>query len=59
MHGDKHPQSNSIQMKNICKNRIIYFIDIYIYIILSGSDSAYDCQGNIKQPRPYGVIQTK
>lgn len=45
---EKHPQSNSIQMKNICKNRTIYFIDIYIYIILSASDFAFDSQGNIK-----------
>lgn len=48
MHEDKHLQSNSIQMKNICKNRTIYFIDIYIYIILSVSDFACDSQGNIK-----------
>lgn len=48
MHEDKHSQSNSIQMKNICKNRIIYFIDIYIYIILSRSDSACDGQANRK-----------
>lgn len=46
MHEEKHPQSYSVQMKNICKNRTIYFIDIYI--ILSASDFACDSQGNIK-----------
>lgn len=35
-------------MKKIYKNRIIYFIDIYVYIILYVSDSVCDSQGNIK-----------
>lgn len=48
MHGGLPLQSNSVQMKNICKNRIVYFIDICIYIILSESDSVCDGQGNIK-----------
>lgn len=59
MLGGQLLQSNSIQMKNVCKNRIVYFIDICIYIVLSESDSVCDGQGNIKDPGPHGVIQTK